>query len=94
MGCHLLLQEIFLTQGLNPGLLHCMQILYHLSHQGSPLEKEWRKGSTPTLLMGMYIGADTIECSKIVKIKIVVKIKLPYDPAIPLLGIYPDKTLI
>ena len=44
--------------------------------------------------MGMYIGADTIECSKIVKIKIVVKIKLPYDPAIPLLGIYPDKTLI
>ena len=23
-----------------------------------------------------------------------VKIELPYDPAIPLLGIYPDKTLI
>ena len=23
------------TQGLNPGLLHCRQILYHLSHQGS-----------------------------------------------------------
>ena len=22
------------------------------------------------------------------------KIKLPYDPAIPLLGIYPDKTII
>ena len=22
--------------GLNPGLLHCRQILYHLSHQGSP----------------------------------------------------------
>ena len=30
-----LLQEIFLTQGLNLGLLHCRQILYHLSHQGS-----------------------------------------------------------
>ena len=28
-------QEIFLTQGLNPGLLHCRQTLYHLSHQGS-----------------------------------------------------------
>ena len=27
---------IFLTQGSNPGLLHCRQILYHLSHQGSP----------------------------------------------------------
>ena len=25
---------IFLTQGLNPGLLHCRQILYCLSHQG------------------------------------------------------------
>jgi len=27
---------IFLTQGSNPGLLHCRQILYGLSHQGSP----------------------------------------------------------
>ena len=26
--------EIFPTQGSNPGLLHCKQILYHLSHQG------------------------------------------------------------
>ena len=30
-----LLQGIFLTQGLNPGLLHCRWILYQLSHQGS-----------------------------------------------------------
>ena len=29
-------QGIFLTQGSNLGLLHCRQILYHLSHQGSP----------------------------------------------------------
>ena len=36
-GCHFLLQGIFPTQGLNSGLLHCWQILYHLSHQGSPL---------------------------------------------------------
>ena len=35
VGCHALLQGIFPTQGLNPGLLHCWQILYHLSHQGS-----------------------------------------------------------
>ena len=27
---------IFPIQGLNPGLLHCRQILYCLSHQGSP----------------------------------------------------------
>ena len=37
-----LLQGIFLTQGLNPGLLHCRQILYHLSHQGSPPLKNRR----------------------------------------------------
>ena len=36
MGCHSLLQEIFPTEGLNPGLLHCSWVLYHLSHQGSP----------------------------------------------------------
>ena len=35
VGCHFLLQ-IFLTQGLNQGLLHCRQTFYHLSHQGSP----------------------------------------------------------
>ena len=30
-------QGIFLTQGLNPGLLHWKQILYHLIYQGSPI---------------------------------------------------------
>ena len=37
MGCHFLLQGIFPTQILNLGLLHCRQILYCLSYQGSPL---------------------------------------------------------
>ena len=32
---HFLLQGIFLTQELNPGLLYYRQILSHLSHQGS-----------------------------------------------------------
>ena len=32
MGNHSLLQGIFPTRGLNPSLLHCRQILYHLSH--------------------------------------------------------------
>ena len=36
VGCHALLQRIFPIQGLNPRLLHCRQILYHLSHQESP----------------------------------------------------------
>ena len=36
VGCHFLLQGIFLTQGLNLGLPHCRQSLYRLSYQGSP----------------------------------------------------------
>ena len=35
------LQGIFPTQGSNPGILHCRQILYHLSHQGRPRIMEW-----------------------------------------------------
>ena len=35
VGCHFLLQGIFLTLGLNLDLLHQMQILYRLSHQGN-----------------------------------------------------------
>ena len=34
VGCHFLLQGIFLTQGSNPHLLHCEQILYCLSYLG------------------------------------------------------------
>ena len=34
VGCHFLLQGIFLTQGLNLGLPYCRQTLYQLSHQG------------------------------------------------------------
>ena len=37
VGSLSLLQEIFLTQESNRGLLHCRWILYHLSQQGSPL---------------------------------------------------------
>ena len=42
VGCHFLLQGIFLIQGSNPGLLHCRQILYQPSYNGSP------KGDTLT----------------------------------------------
>ena len=34
LGSRFLLQGIFLNQGLNLCLLHCRQILYHLSHLG------------------------------------------------------------
>ena len=33
VDCHFLLQGIFPNQGLNPGLPHCRQTLYRLSHQ-------------------------------------------------------------
>ena len=36
MGSLSLLHGIFPTQGLNPGLLHCRQIFYQLSHKGCP----------------------------------------------------------
>ena len=38
VGCHALLQGSFPTQGLNPDIPQCRQILYHLSHQGSPIK--------------------------------------------------------
>ena len=41
VDCHFLLQGIFPNQGSNPGLLHCRQMLYHLSHQGSLLNALW-----------------------------------------------------
>ena len=39
--CHALPQGIFPTQGLNPGLPNCKEILYGLSHQGNPRILEW-----------------------------------------------------
>ena len=41
VGSLSLLQGIFPTQGSNPGLLHWRQILYQLSHKGSPRILEW-----------------------------------------------------
>ena len=41
VGSHAPFQAIFPTQGSNPGLLHCRQILYHLSCQGSPWILKW-----------------------------------------------------
>ena len=49
VGCHSLLQGIFLTQGSNPGLPHCRWILYQLSHKGYPLHKNTGVGSLSLL---------------------------------------------
>ena len=47
---HSILQGIFPSQGLTPGILHCRQILYRLSCQGSiflallTLQEEYKLG--------------------------------------------------
>ena len=46
-----ILQGIFPTQGSNSGLLHCRQILYHLSHQGKPKNT----GVSLSLLQKMFL---------------------------------------
>ena len=56
------------------------------------LEKVWGKGNPPTLLVGMQIGAVTMRT--VWKFLQKLKIESPYDPVIPLLGIYPEKTKI
>ena len=55
VGCHLLLQGIFQTQGSNPSLPHCRQTLYPLSQQGcpAPLKKWADKLSHP---LGLTLG--------------------------------------
>ena len=40
VGSLFLLQGIFPTQGSNPGLPHCRQILYQLSHKGKPNDNQ------------------------------------------------------
>ena len=54
----------------------------------------WRKGNPCSLLVGMQIGAATVESSMEIPQKL--KMDLPFDPVIPLLGIYlkEPKTLI
>ena len=58
MGCHFLLQGIFLTWGLNLGLLHCRQIPYHQSHRGSPEIPV----TTTQLSLGIWGRMDTHIC--------------------------------
>ena len=55
------------------------------------LEGVWRKGNPPTLLVAVEISVTTLEKSMGVPQKTHYSTTL-YDPAIPHLGIYPDKT--
>ena len=51
------------------------------------MERMWREGNSHTLLVGVQTGAATMENS--MEIPQNLRIELPYDPVIPLLGIYP-----
>ena len=67
VGCHLLLQGIFPTQGLSPGLLHCRQILYCLSHQGSLKVFVGRKAMTN--LDRVFKSRDITLLTKVCRVK-------------------------
>ena len=55
VGCHSLFQGIFPIQVSNPGLLQCRQILYYLSHSGSPDSTvEGPKGHTQKLELYLW----------------------------------------
>ena len=56
------------------------------------LERVWRKRNPLTLLVGMQTSTATMENS--VRFLKTLKIELPYDPAIPLLGICTKETRI
>ena len=49
VGSHSLHQGIFLTQRVNPGLLHYRQILYHLSHMAHHFSSYTKKKSCSNL---------------------------------------------
>ena len=54
VGSLFLQQGIFPTQGQNPGLLHCRQILYQLSYKGSPTLYKLK-------LIGIYLIESVIQ---------------------------------
>ena len=60
---HSLLQGLFPTQGLNPGLPHCRWILSHLSHQGSPNVLEYTAAAAAKSLQSCPTLCDPIDGS-------------------------------
>ena len=61
-----LLQGIFPRQGSNPGLPHCWQILYQLSHKGSPLILEWGSLSLlQQILLTQELNQGPLHCRQI-----------------------------
>ena len=55
------------------------------------LERVWRKGNPLTLLVGMQTSTATMENNVALRLLKKLEIELPYDPAIPLLGIHTEE---
>ena len=53
------------------------------------LERMWRNRNTFTLFLGVYISSTIVE--DLLQFLKDLEIEIPFDPAIPLLGIYPRK---
>ena len=102
VDCHFLLQGIFPNWGWNLSLLHCRQTLYCLSHQGSlviikmsaNIKCLGRCGKKGILLHCCWKYNLIYHYGKLCGDPLKNNIELPYDPAIPLLGIYPREIRI
>ena len=104
VGCHSRFQGIFPTQGSNPGLLHCRQILHQLSHVCiilTPVRMLRIKKANRSVLVTMWRREPSCTGGKNVNwhshyrkqyggsFK---KLELPYYLAILFQGIYSEKT--
>ena len=109
VDCHDLLQGIFPTQGLNPGLPHCRQILYHLNNQWNPSPVQWHINRTSTFgedkeenlqnTLAALVELDSLGIFLFLSIEDMVLwldwgLELPYNPTTPFLGIYQERTII
>ena len=64
MGSRCLLQGIFPTQGSNPSLPHCRQILYQKSHRGSPRKQG---GEAVFIKVRLRTGSASLEAHSVVQ---------------------------
>ena len=69
VGSLSLLQGVFPIQGLSPGVLHCGQILYQLSHKGSPTlgecDTNMQKQSPQQVMVISAAGEDNAHTSSL-----------------------------
>ena len=67
-----------------------VRMAHHQQISRQVLARMWRKGNNFALLVGMQIGAATVESSMEIPQKS--EMELSYDPVISLMEIYPKKS--